>query len=98
MNETLLRLYVHGQVGATRLGRIVLGRCRRFARSQCGGAAEYAVVVGVAVIVGIVIIKNFWGSYGDEGGDGAKGIGKVFRTIVDTMTGWFNAHKDDVNK
>ena len=55
MNEMLLKGYVKLQVAKVCL-------LERFHRDERGaGVAEYAMIIGLAVVLGIVILTRFWG-------------------------------------
>ena len=87
MKNGMLRLYVNFSTVAWRAGQRVWDRFVQFRKSESGvGAAEYALVIGVAVILGLAVLTKFWGKYED-----GTGIGGVFKKIVDYLSNTFSS-------
>ena len=69
MNEMLLKGYVKLQVAKVCL-------LERFHRDERGaGVAEYTMIIGLAVVLGVVILRAFWGQ-----------ISTVFVSIAQSLT------------
>ena len=69
MNEMMLKGYVKMQVATFCL----LGKIHRDERGA--GTAEYAMIIGLAVVLGVVILRAFWGQ-----------ISTVFASIGRSLT------------
>jgi len=74
MKDALLMLYVKTDCALKRMAD-------RFHNDRHGaGVAEYAMVVGVAVIIGFVILKAFWGQ------DPNSGLRGIFTNIMSRLS------------
>ncbi len=75
MTELLLKGYVAADIRLQML-------CERFKRDVRGaGTAEYAMIIGIAVVLGIAILRKFWGESEDEGLQG------IFNNIMGRLQG-----------
>jgi len=75
MKDALLMLYVKTNCALKRLAD-------RFHNDRRGaGVAEYAMIIGLAVVIGVVVLQKFWGDYAT-----GKGISGVFHRIVTTLS------------
>jgi Flp pilus assembly pilin Flp len=80
MKEIMLRGYVFADIRLHLL-------CERFKRDVRGaGTAEYAMIIGIAVVLGVVILQRFWGTSGD-GTNPGTGLAGVFDRIMQALNG-----------
>ena len=85
MNKLMLKTYVKAQYLKCRM-------VERFHRDERGaGAAEYGMIIGIAVVLGIAILRMFWGENEDEG------IRSVFANIRDMLIDATSNHDTTMN-
>ncbi len=79
MNDLLLKGYVGTQMKLDALAD-------RFKNDERGaGVAEYAMIIGIAVVLGIVILRAFWGEEEDQG---LRGIfNNIMGRLQDSISG-----------
>lgn len=77
MNDALLMLYI-------KTGCLARRMADRFHQDRrAAGVAEYAMVVGLAVVIGVVALKAFWGDPADPK---PGTISYIFKRIGEVLT------------
>lgn len=80
MNDALLVLYVKTDCALKRL-------VDRFHNDRRGaGTAEYVMIIGLAVVLGIVVLTKFWGTPQNDDGTGGTGLAGIFGNIISQLT------------
>jgi len=84
MNEVMLGAMVAGQNVTWRAVNRIRKSLVSFHRNEAGDIVQWAIVAGLAVVLGLVILKKFWGNWED-----GTGIAGVFKSLSDQLTGTF---------